>query len=80
MEPISEPILRVNNKQTALVLSGSTSSRIPPDSFVGIPKEIPLHQDTVKLLASIIAPALFPTAILPKLWVTVFLHGPSGSF
>ncbi|KAM0950771.1 putative AAA+ ATPase domain, ATPase, AAA-type, core [Dioscorea sansibarensis] len=78
MEPTSEPILRVSNKQTALVLSGSVSSGIPPDSFVGMPKEIPLHRDTIELLASIIAPTLFPTALLPKLWVTVFLHGPSG--
>lgn len=79
MEPINEPILRINCSQTALVLGGSAASAIPPDSFIGhASKFMPLQGDTVKLLATVLAPTLCPSALSSKFRVNVFLYGPSG--
>ncbi|WOL12257.1 peroxisome biogenesis protein 6 [Canna indica] len=79
MEPLNEPILRVNCNQTALVLGGSTASAIPPDRLIGSADEFtPLHNETVKTLASILAPALCPSALLSKFRVAVFLYGNTG--
>ncbi|XP_015692281.2 peroxisome biogenesis protein 6 [Oryza brachyantha] len=79
MEPSDEPILRVNCNQTALVLGGSASAPIPPYSLFAAPGvSVPLHSETVEQLASIIAPALCPSNILPKVKFSTFLYGPSG--
>lgn len=79
MEPSDEPILRVNCNQTALVLGGSASAPVPPYSFFAASGDsVPLHGEIVEKLASIIAPALCPSNILPKIKFSTFLYGPSG--
>ncbi|KAG8043497.1 hypothetical protein GUJ93_ZPchr0458g22412 [Zizania palustris] len=79
MEPSDEPILRVNCNQTALVLGGGSSAPVPPYSlFVASGASVPLHHEIVEQLASIIAPALCPSNILPKVKFSTFLYGPSG--
>ncbi|KAM3389744.1 hypothetical protein ACQJBY_011726 [Aegilops geniculata] len=79
MEPSNEPILRVNRDQTALVLGGSASAPIPPCSFFSANDDsVPLHGEVVEQLASIIAPALCPSNILPRIKFSTFLYGPSG--
>jgi len=81
MEPLNEPILRVNCNQTALVLGGSVASALPPDLFVNNSNDMmPLQADTMKTLASILAPTLCPSALSSKFRVSVFLYGPSGTF
>jgi len=37
-----------------------------------------LHGEIVEHLASIIAPALCPSDILPKIKFSTFIYGPSG--
>ncbi|CAN6240906.1 unnamed protein product [Urochloa humidicola] len=78
MEPSDEPILRVNCNETALVLGGAASSAIPPHSFAASGDSVPLHGEIVEHLASIIAPALCPSDILPKIKFSTFIYGPSG--
>jgi peroxin-6 len=79
MEPSDEPILRVNCDQTALVLGGSASAPVPPCSiFAAYDVSVPLHGEIVEQLASIIAPALCPSNILPRIKFSTFLYGPSG--
>ncbi|XP_020269386.1 peroxisome biogenesis protein 6, partial [Asparagus officinalis] len=79
MEPLNEPILRINCNQTALVLGGSVASAVPPDLFVNTFHEsMPLQADTVRKLASILAPTLCPTSLSSRFRVAVFLYGPSG--
>ncbi|KAL6652023.1 hypothetical protein ACP70R_010948 [Stipagrostis hirtigluma subsp. patula] len=79
MEPSDEPILRVNCNQTALVLGGGASAAIPPYTFFATSGDsAPLHGEIVEHLASIIAPALCPSDILPKIKFSTFLFGPSG--
>jgi peroxin-6 len=79
MEPSDEPILRVNCNETALVLGGAASAAIPPYSlFAASGNSVPLHGEIVEHLASIIAPALCPSDILPKIKFSTFLYGPSG--
>ncbi|EMS51056.1 Peroxisome biogenesis protein 6 [Triticum urartu] len=74
MEPSNEPILRVNRDQTALVLGGSASAPIPPCSFFSANDDsVPLHGEVVEQLASIIAPALCPSNILPRIKFSTFL-------
>lgn len=81
MEPLDEPILRVNRDKTALVLGGSVPSDIPPDSLIGDQRGFsPLHKDTVKSLASILAPALCPSALSSKFRVGVLLCGLAGEY
>ncbi|OAY74954.1 Peroxisome biogenesis protein 6 [Ananas comosus] len=79
IEPADEPILRVNRNQTALVLGGGAASAIPSYNFVSNSNEpMPLQGDTVKLLASILAPVLCPSSLSSKFRVSVLLYGPSG--
>ncbi|KAF8650008.1 hypothetical protein HU200_064170 [Digitaria exilis] len=79
MEPSDEPILRVNCNETALVLGGAASAAIPPYSFFAASGDsVPLHGEIVEHLASIIAPALCPSDILPKVKFSTFIYGPSG--
>ena len=79
MEPSDDPILRVNCDQTALVLGGSASAPVPPCSFfAAYDDSVPLHGEIVEQLASIIAPALCPSNILPRIKFSTFLYGPSG--
>lgn len=78
MEPSDEPILRVNCNETALVLGGAASAAIPPCSFAASGDSVPLHDEIVERLASIIAPALCPSDILPRIKFSTFLYGPSG--
>ncbi|RCV35421.1 hypothetical protein SETIT_7G238600v2 [Setaria italica] len=79
MEPSDEPILRVNCNQTALVLGGAASAAIPPYSFFSASGDsVPLHGEIVEHFASIIAPALCPSDILPKIKFSTFIYGPSG--
>lgn len=79
MEPSDEPILCVNCNQTALVLGGSASAPIPPRSFFAASDDsVPLHGEIVEQLASIIAPALCPSNVLPRIKFSTFLYGPSG--
>ncbi|EES12865.1 hypothetical protein BDA96_06G237300 [Sorghum bicolor] len=79
MEPSDEPILRVNCNETALVLGGAASAAIPPYSFFAASgNSVPLQSEIVEHLASIIAPALCPSDILPKIKFSTFLYGPSG--
>lgn len=79
MEPSDEAILRVNRTQTALVLGGNVPSAIPPDLLIsGTDDSAPLQRDTVKFLASILAPTLCPSALSSKFRVAVLLHGLPG--
>ncbi|RLM66606.1 peroxisome biogenesis protein 6 [Panicum miliaceum] len=79
MEPSDEPILRVNCNETALVLGGAASAAIPPYSFFAASGDsLPLNGEIVEHLASIIAPALCPSDILPKIKFSTFIYGPSG--
>ncbi|XP_044503231.1 peroxisome biogenesis protein 6 isoform X2 [Mangifera indica] len=79
MEPSHEAVLRVNCTQTALVLGGSVPSPIPPDLLIsGSNGFAPLQGDTVKLLASILAPSLCPSVLSSKFKVSVLLHGLRG--
>ncbi|KAI3741822.1 hypothetical protein L1987_59500 [Smallanthus sonchifolius] len=78
-EPSDEPILRINRTETALVLSASTPSAVPPNILLNKKKGFsPLHQDTIKTLASIITPTLCPSALSSKFRVAVLLFGLSG--
>ncbi|CAD6259580.1 unnamed protein product [Miscanthus lutarioriparius] len=78
IEPSDEPILRVNCNETALVLGGAASAAIPLYSFFAASgNSVPLHGEIVEHLASIIAPALCPLDILPKIKFSTFLYGPS---
>uniref|UniRef100_A0A1J3DC79 Peroxisomal ATPase PEX6 n=1 Tax=Noccaea caerulescens TaxID=107243 RepID=A0A1J3DC79_NOCCA len=79
MEPSNERFLRVNHSQTALVLGGTVSSGLPPDLLVSRSKvHMPLQEDTVNLLASVLSPPLCPSALSSKLRVAVLLHGLPG--
>ncbi|XP_058087305.1 peroxisomal ATPase PEX6 isoform X8 [Magnolia sinica] len=79
MEPLIEPFLRVNCKQTALVLGGSVASALPPDSLIGDSKvRMPLQGDVVKSLASVLTPPLCPSVLSSKFRVAVLLHGLAG--
>ncbi|KAM1755947.1 hypothetical protein ACFX12_008217 [Malus domestica] len=79
MEPSDDSILRVNRSQTALVLGGSVSSAVPPDLLIaGKQGFAPLHGDTVKILAFILAPPLCPSALSSKFRVSVLLYGLAG--
>ncbi|XP_054820199.1 peroxisomal ATPase PEX6 isoform X2 [Prosopis cineraria] len=79
MEPSDEPILRVNRSSTALVLGGSFSSALPPDLLIAGPEEpVPLQQDAVKILASVLTPACCPSALSLKFRVSVLLYGLEG--
>ncbi|KAK2416583.1 cell division cycle protein [Trifolium repens] len=79
MEPSDEPVLRVNKTLTALVLVGSSPSALPPDLLIAGPEgTVPLQRDTVKILASILAPTLCPTALSSKFRVSVLLYGLAG--
>jgi peroxin-6 len=81
MEPSDEPVLRVNKTLTALVLVGSSPSALPPDLLIAGPEgTVPLQRDTVKILASILAPTLCPTALSSKFRVSVLLYGLAGAF
>ncbi|XP_071697205.1 peroxisomal ATPase PEX6 isoform X2 [Rutidosis leptorrhynchoides] len=78
-EPADEPILRINRSQTALVLAASTPSAVPPNLLLSCPRGFPpLHQDTIKTLASIITPTLCPSALSSKFRVAVLLFGLPG--
>ncbi|XP_026408270.1 peroxisome biogenesis protein 6-like [Papaver somniferum] len=79
MEPQDEPVLRVNREKTALVLGGSVPSALPPVSLIGGQRGYaPLHGDTVRSLASILTPALCPSALSSKFRVGVLLCGLAG--
>ncbi|OVA04848.1 AAA+ ATPase domain [Macleaya cordata] len=79
MEPLDEPILRVNCDKTALVLGGSVPSAVPPDSLFGDLRGLaPLHGDTVRILASVLTPALCPSALSSKFRIGVLLCGLAG--
>jgi hypothetical protein len=81
MEPSDEPVLRVNKTLTALVLVGSSPSALPPDLLIAGPEgPVPLQRDTVKILASILAPTLCPSALSSKFRVSVLLYGLEGVF
>ncbi|PON96624.1 Spastin [Trema orientale] len=79
MEPSDEPVLRVNRTQTALVLGGNAPSAVPPDLLVAGPEGFsPLQEETVKLLASVLTPAICPSTLSSKFRVSVLLHGIAG--
>ncbi|KAL2338600.1 hypothetical protein Fmac_013046 [Flemingia macrophylla] len=79
MEPLDEPVFRVNNTLIALVLVGSSPSAIPPDLLIGGPQEpVPLQGDTVKNLASILTPTICPSVLSSKFRVSVLLYGLAG--
>ncbi|XP_010457304.1 PREDICTED: peroxisome biogenesis protein 6 [Camelina sativa] len=79
MEPSNERFLRVNHSQTALVLGGTVSSGLPPDLLVSRSKvPMPLQEDIVNILASVLSPPLCPSALASKLRVAVLLHGLPG--
>ncbi|KAL5977228.1 peroxisomal assembly protein [Asimina triloba] len=79
MEPSNEPFLRVNCHKTGLVLGGSVSSPVPPDSLIGGSKGCtPLQGDIVNILASVITPALCPSVLSLKFRVSVLFHGLAG--
>ncbi|KAI3932420.1 hypothetical protein MKW92_029641, partial [Papaver armeniacum] len=81
MEPQDEPVLRVNREKTALVLGGSVPSALPPVSLIGDQKGFaPFHGDTVRSLASILTPALCPSALSSKFRVGVLLCGLASEF
>ncbi|KAG2267496.1 hypothetical protein Bca52824_062051, partial [Brassica carinata] len=76
MEPSNERFLRVNHYQTALVLGGTVSSGLPLDLLVSRSKvPMPLQEDAVNVLASVLSPPLCPSALSSKLRVAVLLHG-----
>ncbi|KAL8054808.1 hypothetical protein ABFX02_04G017100 [Erythranthe guttata] len=80
MEPSEEPFLRVNRSQTALVLGGSVPSAVPPDPLISQSKSFsPLQDDVVLSLASILAPALCPSALSSRFRVAILFHGVPGS-
>ncbi|CAN6876676.1 unnamed protein product, partial [Brassica oleracea] len=79
MEPSNERFLRVNHYQTALVLGGTVSSGLPLDLLVSRSKvPMPLQEDAVNVLASVLSPPLCPSALSSKLRVAVLLHGLPG--
>ncbi|RHN47707.1 putative ATPase, AAA-type, core, P-loop containing nucleoside triphosphate hydrolase [Medicago truncatula] len=79
MEPSDEPVLRVNKTLTALVLVVSSPSALPPDLLTTGPEgPVPLLRDTVKILVSILAPTLCPSALSSKFRVSVLLYGLEG--
>lgn len=79
MDPPEEPILRVNRKQTALVLGGSAAAAFPPDLLISEPISIaPLQRDTIKALGCILTPPLCPSVLSSKFSVSVLLHGLAG--
>ncbi|CAN8295835.1 unnamed protein product [Cochlearia groenlandica] len=79
MEPCNERFLRVNHSQTALVLGGSVSSALPPDLLVAKSKvPMPLQENVVNILASVLSPPLCPSALSSKLRVAVLLQGLPG--
>ncbi|XP_057247356.1 peroxisomal ATPase PEX6 isoform X3 [Beta vulgaris subsp. vulgaris] len=76
LDPPEEPILRVNRKQTALVLGGSAAAAFPPDLLISEPISIaPLQRDTIKALGCILTPPLCPSVLSSKFSVSVLLHG-----
>ncbi|KAL2931910.1 Peroxisome biogenesis protein 6 [Bienertia sinuspersici] len=80
LDPLDEPILRVNRKETALVLGGSAAAAFPPDLLISEPIEIaPLQRDTIKSLGCILTPPLCPSVLSSKFSVSVLLHGLAGS-
>ncbi|XP_021837642.2 peroxisomal ATPase PEX6 isoform X3 [Spinacia oleracea] len=80
LDPPEEPILRVNHKQTALVLGGSAAASFPPDLLISEPIGVaPLQINTIKALGCILAPALCPSVLSSKFSVSVLLHGLAGS-
>lgn len=79
VEPPEEAVLRVNCTKTGLVLGGSIPSALPPDLLIsGSNDFVPLQGDTVKILASILAPPLCPSVLSLKFRVAVLLHGLPG--
>ncbi|KAL3531437.1 hypothetical protein ACH5RR_010759 [Cinchona calisaya] len=79
MEPSEEPVLRVNRTQTALVLGGNVASAVLPAILVhGQKVSVPIQQNVVKMLTSILAPPLCPSALSSKFRVAVLLHGLRG--
>ncbi|KAG5084093.1 hypothetical protein AAZX31_19G195300 [Glycine max] len=80
MEPSDEPVFRVNNTLTALVLVGSSPSALPPDLLIGGQAEgpVPLQGDTVNILASILTPTFCPSVLSSKFRVSVLLYGLAG--
>lgn len=82
MEPSDEPVFRVNNTLTALVLVGSSPSALPPDLLIGGQAEgpVPLQGDTVNILALILTPTFCPLVLSSKFRVSVLLYGLAGVF
>ncbi|XP_027117008.1 peroxisomal ATPase PEX6-like isoform X2 [Coffea arabica] len=79
MEPSEAPVLRVNRTQTALVLGGNVASAVLPAMLIrGLNVSIPVQQNVVKMLASILSPPLCPSALSSKFRVAVLLHGLRG--
>lgn len=79
VEPTNEPALRINCTQTALVLGGSVPSAVPPDPLTIGPKGfVPIQEETVKNLASILAPAICSSELSSKFRVSVLLYGLAG--
>ncbi|RID40084.1 hypothetical protein BRARA_J00151 [Brassica rapa] len=79
MEPSNEIFLRVNHYQTALVLGGTVSSGLPPDLLVSRSKgPMPLQEDAINVLASVLSPPLCPSALSSKLRVAGLLNGLPG--
>ncbi|GMN38088.1 hypothetical protein TIFTF001_007343 [Ficus carica] len=79
MEPSDEPVLRVNRTQTALVLGGNVPSAVPPDLLIAGPEGFaPLQEETVRLLASILTPAICPSSLSSKFRISVLLYGLAG--
>ena len=79
MEPLEAPVLRVNRTQTALVLGGNVASAVLPAMLIrGLNVSIPVQQNVVKMLASILSPPLCPSALSSKFRVAVLLHGLRG--
>ncbi|GAB2224808.1 hypothetical protein Drorol1_Dr00005585 [Drosera rotundifolia] len=80
IDPSEERVLRINRTQTALVLGGSVPSAVPPDWLTdGLTGTMPLHGDTVKILASALTPPLCPSVLSAKFKVSILLHGSAGS-
>ncbi|KAK4780599.1 hypothetical protein SAY87_016705 [Trapa incisa] len=79
MEPSEEPVLRIKNSQTALVLGKSVPSAVPPDFLCNQPKkQAPLQGETFKTLMSILTPPLCPSVMSAKFRVAVLLVGLEG--